>query len=371
MIFTVLAASGNSIGKVLQKQGTKGLPPLSLKIEVMRAYLSSPTWTLGFGLDILGALAMLKAVSEAPVSVVQPVSGCGLAILAVFSHFYLHETMNSLDWLGVALAGTGTIGVGMAGEEQKTSDLHILRFIWFIVWAILLFQLMAKSSSQADCCMRFLHTSYMGSLDWWACSPKGGFRPHEHVGPILTPSSAGHTDVIQEVVAGLEAGACFGMAAVVARVGFMLADHGHSRICVPAGILAGVFCSGGGFFCQTKGLKGGRAVVVSTCAAVSSIVTGVLVGMLALGEKLPISSFRRIFLFMGWLLIILGIVILMDSNRISLMLPRSIRRIMRLKPGAHKSNPPRLSQASRRESNPSTIVQLLTPPKASPAKERP
>lgn len=349
MIFTVLAASGNSIGKVLQKQGTKGLPPLSLKIEVMRAYLSSPTWTLGFGLDILGALAMLKAVSEAPVSVVQPVSGCGLAILAVFSHFYLHETMNSLDWLGVALAGTGTIGVGMAGEEQKTSDLHILRFIWFIVWAILLF----------------------GSLDWWACSPKGGFRPHEHVGPILTPSSAGHTDVIQEVVAGLEAGACFGMAAVVARVGFMLADHGHSRICVPAGILAGVFCSGGGFFCQTKGLKGGRAVVVSTCAAVSSIVTGVLVGMLALGEKLPISSFRRIFLFMGWLLIILGIVILMDSNRISLMLPRSIRRIMRLKPGAHKSNPPRLSQASRRESNPSTIVQLLTPPKASPAKERP
>jgi hypothetical protein len=41
---------------------------------------------------------------------VQPIAGCGLAILCVFSHFYLKEVMNGLDWIAITLAGIGTIG---------------------------------------------------------------------------------------------------------------------------------------------------------------------------------------------------------------------------------------------------------------------
>lgn len=53
-------------------------------------------------------------------------------------------------------------------------------------------------------------------------------------------------------------------------------------------------------FKQTRGLKHGRAIVVSTCAAVASIVTGVVAGMLALGERLPSAPTARFSLLLGW-----------------------------------------------------------------------
>jgi uncharacterized membrane protein len=81
-----------------------------LFVQVIKKYGASRTWVTGVAVDVAGAVLMLKAVSQAPVSIVQPVSGCGLAVLAVFSHFYLHEAMHGLDWLGVAMAATGTVG---------------------------------------------------------------------------------------------------------------------------------------------------------------------------------------------------------------------------------------------------------------------
>lgn len=40
--------------------------------------------------------------------------------------------------------------------------------------------------------------------------------------------------------------------------------------------------------------------MVSTCTSVASIITGVVVGMLALGEKMPSRRTDRIFLMTGW-----------------------------------------------------------------------
>ncbi|KAL1532584.1 hypothetical protein AAHA92_32572 [Salvia divinorum] len=116
--------------------------PLVISIvifQVIRAYASNSPWIIGFLMDIFGPILMLIALSQAPVSVIQPVSGCGLAILSVFSHFYLKEIMISIDWIGIALAGIGTIGVGAGGEEQNSPSISIIYLPWLAFVVVLVF----------------------------------------------------------------------------------------------------------------------------------------------------------------------------------------------------------------------------------------
>jgi len=195
------------------------------------------------------------------------------------------------------------------GEEQKEAKISVARSLLFLVWLALSF----------------------GILDCWARSGKKRHEKHDEGG-----IQSRDVDVMEEIAAGMEAGACFGLSASVCKVGFLLAQNGMSQMFVPAGIAVGICCSSSGFFCQTRGLKNGRAVVVSTCAAVASIVIGVLVGLFALGESLPASTTGRVLLLLAWALIVSGIIVLLMSEKIAPMLPRSLRRVLKSKPAQPK-----------------------------------
>ncbi|KAL5559461.1 hypothetical protein UlMin_035672 [Ulmus minor] len=324
---TLAATAGNNIGKVLQKKGTVILPPLSFKFKVIRAYAFNKAWLIGFLMDIFGALLMLRALSLAPVSVIQPVSGCGLAILCVFSHFYLKETMNAIDWLGITLAGIGTIGVGAGGEEQKASAISIFHLPWLAIIVAILFVL----------------------LNAWLRIYKRQRREQELM----------EYEVVEEIIYGLESGVLFGMASVISKMGFVFLEQGFPRMLVPICISISICCSGTGFYYQTRGLKHGRAIVVSTCAAVASIVTGVLAGMIALGERLPSAPTARFSLLLGWFLIIIGVVMLVSSTRLLRLLPKRLRHYVQN--GVDRNFGGRQPGSIRvRDSNPSTVIQAAT-----------
>ncbi|KAH9653290.1 putative magnesium transporter NIPA9 [Citrus sinensis] len=299
---TLAATAGNNIGKVLQKKGTVILPPLSFKLKVIRAYAVNKAWVIGFLMDIFGALLMLRALSQAPVSVIQPVSGCGLAILSIFSHFYLKEVMNAVDWMGITLAGIGTIGVGAGGEEQEPSSISIFQLPWLAFVVSILF-------------IEF--------------------------------------EVVEEIIYGLESGILFGMASVISKLGFVFLEQGFPTMLVPVCISISICCSGTGFYYQTRGLKHGRAIVVSTCAAVASIVTGVVAGMLALGERLPSAPTARFSLLLGWLLIMIGVVLLVSSSRLVRHFRWPSRRIM-------KSGLVRTGSQRVKDSGPSAVIPAAT-----------
>lgn len=64
---TLLATTGNSIGKALQKHGTKGLPKFSFDSKVVWSYLRCTEWVVGILADLLGGVLMISAYALAPV----------------------------------------------------------------------------------------------------------------------------------------------------------------------------------------------------------------------------------------------------------------------------------------------------------------
>lgn len=324
---TVAATAGNNIGKVLQKKGTLILPPLSFKLKVIKAYAFNKAWIFGLLMDLFGAVLMLRALSLAPVSVIQPVSGCGLAILSVFSHFYLKEIMNVIDWIGITLAGIGTIAVGAGGEEQQASAISIFHLPWMACAVAILFVL----------------------LNGWLRIYRRQRREQELM----------QYEVIEEIIYGLESGVLFGISSVISKMGFLFLEQGFSKLLVPICISISICCSASGFVCQTRGLKHGRAIVVSTCAAVASIVTGVFAGMFALGERLPSAPTSRLWLLLGWMCIVLGVILLVASTQLVRSLPRSWLRVLRS--GVDNNIGLRQSVSIRsRDTSPSTVIQAST-----------
>jgi len=291
VLLTVLGSAANNIGKVLQKEATKDLPQLSLSKAVMRRYAGSRLWRIGLLADVGGALCLLAALSMAPVSLIQPVSGCGMAILAVFSHFYLREELQANERAGVVVAMAGTVGVGLTVELFEDSLPATLASLGLLcgyggVFALLELQIRR------------------------ACSALARDRDHRNVAAgaeeLAEASAAAATAAAAarrvELAAGAQAGLLFGLSSAAARTGLLLsqllvAEYGApARGLAPLGIAASVGFSASGIFAQNRGMKEGRAIVVCTYAAMVTIATGVLTGLLALNEQVP----RRHRL--GWLL---------------------------------------------------------------------
>mmetsp|Transcript_29107 Transcript_29107/g.82036 ORF Transcript_29107/g.82036 Transcript_29107/m.82036 type:complete len:362 (-) Transcript_29107:226-1311(-) len=272
---TVTASAGNNIGKALQKRATVTLPRFELEGKVLKQYLRNRTYLLGMAVDIAGALLMIVAFSQAPVSVVQPVASGGLAALALFSHFYLQERLHFRQWVAVLLAALGTVGLGMSAEDVDDSSVDATRALLTILVCLLCIGLLSMQSLRR---------------------PKGSWGD----------------DTVAAVIVGLEAGGAFGLSAACCRTGFMLGSH--HILAIPAGLGASVGLTSTGFALQTRGLKDGNTVVVCTCAAVAAMVTGVVIGLVGLGEPIPEDRESQLLQGASWISILVGVMLLSGAG---------------------------------------------------------
>ena len=269
---SVLATCCYQVGMVMQKIAADRLPRLGLALrqgEVYRAFMRSPLWLGGFGVTTTGWVFFLVAIANAPVSIVQPVLGFGLALLAVFSVVFLHERLRATEWAGIVLmmAGVVLLGVSGAGEARAAGDMSLSALL--AVSVVLL----------------------------------GGLAAAVPLG------RAGRT-VPLPLILGFGSGVLIGLAALYTK-GFFLSLHGGLAalawlVFLPVMLVANI----AGVWVQQAGFQQGRALIVVAMNAVTNKVVTILGGVAILGESLPAEPTLAGARLVGFVTILAGTVVL-------------------------------------------------------------
>ena len=125
--FLILAFVSVSVplGDTALSHGMTSLPAISLAHPLtLIAAVFTPWIALGILLLIGYFASYLTALSWADLTYVMPATALGNVFVALLAHFWLHETISPMRWMGVALI---TIGVGFVahGPVSTTPPLNL------------------------------------------------------------------------------------------------------------------------------------------------------------------------------------------------------------------------------------------------------
>jgi drug/metabolite transporter (DMT)-like permease len=271
IVLAVVATTCFQAGLVLQKLAADRLPRLGLRARqgsVYLAFFRSPTWLAGMAINVFGWVLLLKALANAPVSIIQPVLGFGLALLALLSVVFLGERLSALEWTGVVtlVAGIVCLGVSGAGPAGETAPFALAPlFVVSLAFAIVL----------------------------------GAAVPLGRAGRVSMP-----------VVLGFGSGVLVGLGALYAKGLFLCLEAGLSGVAwlVFLPLMLVVYTSG--MWVMQAGFQQGRALIVVALNAVTNKVVAIVGGMATLGEVLPDASSLAAARLAGFVLVLVGTALL-------------------------------------------------------------
>jgi drug/metabolite transporter (DMT)-like permease len=268
ILVAVLATSLMNFGLALQKKGAAALPKIGVDKggRVFKAFLSSRVWVAGTALMTGGWGLYLVSTKFAPISIIQPTLGVGLAVLALFSVFYLRERIGELEWSAFGAMLTGMILLGLSATEEGRPPLPDWPPLLGVSAAVLGLSAIAYVLGKR------------GVL--------AGIR----------------TDSLLGMVSGL----FIGLAALYTKAMFTFLDEGQRiagfGLCLTVVISANVV----GLGIMQSGFQRGKALVVVCLEAVINKVVAIFGGMIALAEFLPEDPVRSKMRIAAFVLILFG-----------------------------------------------------------------
>ncbi|MDD5748002.1 MAG: DMT family transporter [Actinomycetota bacterium] len=276
VILSVCASVLFNYALFLQKRAVDKLPDVKFQISwtVFVAFVTNGLWLLSVILTIVGGVMYSVAITLAPISIVQPILGVGVALLAYLAIKNLGEKPRRSDLvaIGISILGVILIGVSLAEgipENIKHSPVSLWIFAGVVGLLTIIFPLAMLKGSRNR----------------------------------------------QSVGLGISVGLLYGLGAIFGRL--LLVDWTHRWSSAgPMVFFKSVFLIAWlltfvpAFIMLQAALQRGLAVVVSPIMTGLSQLIPILGGMIALNEPLPKSAALSVLRCIAFCLIILATMIL-------------------------------------------------------------
>jgi hypothetical protein len=81
------------------------------------------------------------------------------------------------------------------------------------------------------------------------------------------------------------------------------------------GLMLSVVLTSTGLLVQTEALKDGRSMVVCTCTEAALMITAMVYGVYALGERMPATRAMQLLRYGSWIVIVVGISALSSASK--------------------------------------------------------
>ncbi len=270
VIIAFAASFCENYSTYMQKKAMNSLPSLSLRLSwtVLWTFFTNRPWLSAMVMECVGVSLYLVALIFLPVSIVEPIITAGIALVAFLAIRKLGETPSRVDFLAI-----GTIAIGV------------------LFLAVSLAEGLPK------------HNTYQ-PLELWASAALVLF--------LAAAVPLGLYLFRRENIAaglGFAGGLVFGLSAVFSRL--LMGDFGNLWY---VWLLACVFTYPVGFGLFQAGLQRGRAVVVAPIYNAMMLCVPIVVGTVALNERLPASAVLTVLRLAAFILIAGGAIVLSRST---------------------------------------------------------
>ena len=249
------------------------LPKIEMKLswDVVKAFITNRPWLSAQIENIAGFVLYAVALSIAPVSIVEPITAAGIALLVYLAIRQLGEKVRPRDYVAIGMAILGVILISLSlgrGVPEATPNYHL-----FWVFAVVILGVAVAA-------------------------------------PLLT---GGKSTNVRVVALGLSGGLLDGIASVYTRL--VMINWGHDWKSVSIFLIVCLLAYIAAFIILQAGLQRGKAIVVAPVYNGFMELVPIVVGIVALNESLPkVNGKTDIFLtairILAFALILVGTVML-------------------------------------------------------------